>query len=222
MLKFPKFSDIAFVSYDRSSRPHLGDYSTELPGTARFYLYRTNDIMSTEQDFTPIRGHCDCKAITYELLASFLCIHCCHCTWCQRESGSAFALNAIIESSNFRLTSTLAPRHVPTPTPSGDGQIIARCPECWVAVYADYGGDGQRLKYVKLGTIDHADRARAGIKPDVHIFTSTKLEWVDLSGEREKGVPIYEGYYRRTEVWSEEANRRFDILKKSNFELNAT
>jgi hypothetical protein len=131
-------------------------------------------------------------------------------------------LNAIIESSNFRLTSTLAPQHIPTPTPSGDGQIIARCPVCWVAVYADYGGDGEMLKYIKLGTIDHEDRIRAGMKPDVHIFTTTKLDWVDLSGEREKGVPIFEKTYRRSEVWSKEANRRFEVLKGNNPDLNAT
>jgi hypothetical protein len=178
--------------------------------------------MSTEQGFIPCKGHCDCKAVTYEVLAPFLCIHCCHCTWCQRESGGAFALNAIIESSNFRLTSSTKPKHVPTPTPSGEGQVIARCPECWVAVYADYGGDGTWMKYVKLGTIDHADRSRAGMKPDVHIFTSTKLDWVDLTGEKERGVPIYEGYYRRSEVWSKEANARFDILKSISTDLNAS
>jgi hypothetical protein len=178
--------------------------------------------MSTEQDFIPIKGHCTCKAVTYEVLAPFLIIHCCHCTWCQRESGSAFALNAIIESSNFRLTSTLAPQHVPLPTPSGEGQIIARCPECWVPVYADYGGVAKMLTYVKLGTIDFEDRVRAGIRPDVHIWTSTKLDWVDLASEKERGVPIFEEYYRRSEVWSEENNKRFETLKAKYADLNAS
>ena len=65
---------------------------------------------------------------------------------------------------------------------------------------------------VRVGTLD--DEGKRIVKPDVHIFTSTKLDWVDLSGEKERGVPIMEQRYKRAQVLTKEANERYDAVSK--------
>jgi hypothetical protein len=165
--------------------------------------------------FKALKGHCTCKVITYEVLADFLCVHCCHCTWCQRETGAAFALNGIVETANFRITSETKPLHVDMPSASGDGQMMARCPNCYVVLYGDYGEDGTWTTFVRVGTLD--DESKKSVKPTAHIFTSTKMDWVDLTSEKEKSVPVYEGSYRRINVWRKEALDRYDaLLQKIN------
>ena len=74
-------------------------------------------------------GGCDCRAVRYRLEDVPLFVHCCHCRWCQRETGSAFVLNAMIESDRVRLLAG-EPEEVLTPSASGKGQRIARCPAC--------------------------------------------------------------------------------------------
>lgn len=44
-----------------------------------------------------------CGAVRYRLEREPLIVHCCHCTRCQTETGSAFALNAVIEASAVQL-----------------------------------------------------------------------------------------------------------------------
>ncbi|KAF2126882.1 hypothetical protein P153DRAFT_368910 [Dothidotthia symphoricarpi CBS 119687] len=161
---------------------------------------------------TPLKGHCTCKTVTYEVLAPFLCTHCCHCTWCQRETGSAFGINGIIETSNFRITSKTKPLLSDIPSASGDGQTMARCPNCFVLLFSGYGGDGMWSTFVKVGTLD--DESRERVRPDVHIFTSTKLSWVDLTSEKERGVPVMEEYYERSKVWRKDALERSEVLKQ--------
>ncbi|KAH8703045.1 Mss4-like protein [Talaromyces proteolyticus] len=167
--------------------------------------------MATE-NFTPLKGHCTCKTITYEVLAPFLCTNCCHCTWCQRETGAAFAINSIIETSNFRFTSETKPILSDLPTASGDGQKAARCPNCSVILCTDYGDDFTWTTFVKVGTLD--DESKNIVKPDVHIFTSTKMEWVDLTSEKKRGIPILEASYKAAQVWKKDALERFDVLKQ--------
>ena len=121
-------------------------------------------------------------------------------------------LNAIIETSYFRITSPTKPLHIDTVSASGDGQMMARCPFCYVVLYSDYGGDGTWTTFVRVGTLD--DESKKTVKPDAHIFTSTKLDWVDLTSEKERGVPIMEQRYRRSQVWRKDANERFDVLKQ--------
>jgi len=167
--------------------------------------------MATET-FTPLKGYCICKTITYEVLAPFLCTNCCHCTWCQRETGTAFVLNAIIETSNFCITSQTKPVLIDTPSASGDGQTVARCPNCYVVLYGDYGGDGTWTTFVRAGTLD--DQSKKTVKPDIHVFTSTKMDWVDLTSEKERGVPVIEeGDYQRSQVWRKDALEKFYLLK---------
>ena len=89
---------------------------------------------------------------------------------------------------------------------------MARCPKCYVVLYSDYDGDGTWTTFVRVGTLD--DESKKTVKPDVHIFTSTKLDWVDLTSEKERGVPIMEKRYKRRQVWRKDANERYDVLEQ--------
>jgi hypothetical protein len=176
--------------------------------------------MAASIPFEPLHGHCSCKTITYTLSAPPLVTHCCHCTVCKREVGSAFTLNSLVETSHFQVTSTTSPLAVKVPTPSGGGQTILRCPSCYVAVFSHNGDWAKWLTWVKTGTL--VDGSRERCKPSVHIFTSTKDDWVDLSGEIKRGIRIYERFYEREDVYSEEALKRWKVVmeKKTRDEQN--
>jgi hypothetical protein len=138
-------------------------------------------------------GGCTCRAVRYRLTDVPLIVHCCHCRWCQRETGSAFALNALIESNRVELLSGRPQLHT-LPTLSGKGQQLARCPQCLIALWSHYAGLGERLSFIRVGTLDAPD----GLPPAVHIFTASKQPWVQLP----EGVPAFAQYYRTREVWS--------------------
>ena len=120
----------------------------------------------------PAEGGCDCRAVRYRMQSEPLFVHCCHCRWCQRESGASFALNAMIESDRVAELE-LPPEIVETPSASGAGQLVARCPKCRIAVWSHYAGAGPVLKFVRVGTLDEPDL----LPPDIHIFTSSKQPW---------------------------------------------
>jgi len=156
-------------------------------------------------DATPFSaaGGCTCRAVRYLLSDRPLIVHCCHCRWCQRETGTAFALNALIESSRLQLSDG-RPELVAIPSNSGKGQIIARCPVCRVAVWSHYAGLGNLVSFVRVGTLDEPDR----FPPDVHIYTQSKQPWVILPA----GARAFREYYSRGDVWSPESLARRQAL----------
>jgi hypothetical protein len=151
-----------------------------------------NREVDTTMSF-PIEGGCDCGAIRYRMETAPLIVHCCHCRWCQRESGSSFALNAMIESD--RVT-TLAskPEFVNTPSFSGRGQKIARCGTCRLALWSHYSAAGPVVTFVRVGTLDNPD----SLPPDIHIFTESKQPWIVLPPD----APAVAAYYDRGKYWS--------------------
>lgn len=114
-------------------------------------------------------GGYTCRSVRYRMTSRPLIVNCCHCRWCQRETGTAFALNAMIEVDRVQLLQG-APEVVNTPSNSGKGQKISRCPTCRVAVWSNYAGAGDAVRFVRVGSLDEPDR----MPPDIHIFTSTK------------------------------------------------
>jgi hypothetical protein len=132
-----------------------------------------------------------------------LFVHCCHCRWCQRETGASFALNAMIESDRVTLLAG-EPDIVDTPSESGLGQKIARCPRCRLALWSHYAGAGPLVKFVRVGTLDSPDH----LPPDIHIFTASKQPWVVLSPD----VPAVPEYYDRDRHWSAESLARRQAL----------
>ena len=164
--------------------------------------------MSNQQDgnssLAPIfEGRCTCGAIRYRLTSRPLFVHCCHCTWCQRETGSAFAVNAMIESDRVELLAG-APELVDTPSNSGKGQKIWRCPSCRIAVWSNYAGAGEAVRFIRVGTLLEPSR----LPPDIHIFTRTKQPWVVLPPE----TPAVPEYYDRTKYWPAESLARRDAM----------
>ena len=150
-------------------------------------------------DTTELEGGCDCRAVRYRLTESPMFVHCCHCRWCQRETGASFALNAMIEADRVELLCG-EPEIVLTPSASGQGQKIVRCPRCRIAVWSNYAGSGDRIRFVRVGTLDDPDR----LPPDIHIYTSTKQPWMVLPD----GIPAVEEYYDREDYWSAESLAR--------------
>ena len=143
-------------------------------------------------------GRCACGEVTYRLTSEPMFTHCCHCLDCQRQTGSGFAINAIIETDRIEiLTGTPVPTEVPTD--SGHPHDIYRCPSCHTALWSDYG----RRKYamfVRVGTLDEPSR----IAPDIHIYTRSKQPWVALP----EGVPAVTEYYDMRQMWPEDSLKR--------------
>ncbi|MBA3776430.1 MAG: GFA family protein [Betaproteobacteria bacterium] len=151
----------------------------------------------------PLNGACTCGAVRYQLTSKPLFVHCCHCRWCQRETGASFALNAMIEADRVSLLSG-EPEVVNTPSNSGKGQRIARCPHCRIALWSNYAGAGDAVRFVRVGTLDEPDR----VPPDIHIFTSSKQPWVILP----PNIPAVDEYYERAKYWPKESLERRRVL----------
>ena len=149
-------------------------------------------------------GGCDCGQVRYRMTSRPMFVHCCHCRWCQRETGASFALNALIEADRV-VHLAGEPEIVDTPSASGKGQKIARCPKCRIAVWSNYGGGGDRFRFVRVGTLDDPD----AFPPDIHIFTASKQPWVVLP----EGSPAVAEYYDAKQYWPAESLARRDVLR---------
>ena len=158
--------------------------------------------MNASTPFTA-EGGCDCRHVRYRMETRPLFVHCCHCRWCQRESGASFALNAMIEADRVTVLAA-EPELVDTPSESGYGQTIARCPKCRIAVWSNYAGAGPLLRFVRVGTLDEPDR----LPPDIHIFTASKQPWVVIP----PGAPAVPEYYEREKYWPAESLARRQVL----------
>jgi hypothetical protein len=145
----------------------------------------------------PREGGCSCGAVRYRLTSDPLFVHCCHCLNCQRQTGSAFVINLLIEADRVELLFG-EPEPVDVPRDDGSAQRIHRCPVCQVAVYSEYGRP--EVRFVRGGTLDEP----SSVAPDVHIFTRSKLPWVTLPED----VPAVEVYYDSKALWPAESLER--------------
>lgn len=150
----------------------------------------------------PVEGGCDCKAVRYRMTSAPLFVHCCHCRWCQRETGASFALNALIEADRVQATG-VEPELVHTPSNSGRGQNIFRCATCKLALWSNYSRDD--VRFVRVGTLDDPDR----LPPDIHIFTASKQPWVVLPA----GARAVDEYYDMKKEWPAESLARYEALR---------
>src|SRR5262245_51318621 len=148
---------------------------------------------------TQYEGGCTCRFIRYRMKSNPMFVNCCHCRWCQRETGTAFAMNALIEADRVELLRGEV-EVVDTPSLSGNGQKIARCPRCRIAVWSNYGGGGDLVRFIRVGTLDDPDR----FPPDIHIFTMSKQPWVVLPPDK----PAVHEYYKSSEMWPPESLER--------------
>jgi len=154
---------------------------------------------------TELKGGCSCGAVRYTLTTAPMIVHCCHCTDCQRQTGTAFVMNALIETDRI-IVEGVTPQPKSVPTDSGRPHDIYHCPECWTSLWSDYGRRPS-LRFVRTGTLDRKDV----LTPDVHIFVRSKVPWVKLP----EGVPAFEIFYQDAKaVWSAESlTRRAAVAK---------
>lgn len=143
-------------------------------------------------------GTCSCGAVRFRMKSAPMFVHCCHCKDCQRQTGSAFVLNALMEADRVEILSG-QPEPVTMPTESGLPHDIYRCPKCRIAVWSTYGGR-TKIRFVRVGTLERP----AALPPDVHIYTRSKLPWVTLPA----GVPAFDAYYDSKTLWPAESLAR--------------
>jgi len=148
-------------------------------------------------------GGCTCRRVRYRMTTRPLFVHCCHCRWCQRETGSSFALNALIEAERVQLLQGEV-EIIDTPSNSGKGQKISRCPKCRIALWSNYGGAGNAIRFVRVGTLDEPDH----FPPDIHIYTASKQPWIFLP----PNIPAVAEYYKASERWPRESLERRAVL----------
>jgi hypothetical protein len=138
-----------------------------------------------------LEGGCACGAVRYRLGSPPMFVHCCHCRDCQRQAGSAFAINALMEADRVTLLSGVtAPSAMPTD--SGRPHHIHRCTTCRTALWSEYGGRAT-IRFVRAATLDDP----TALAPDVHIYVRSKLPWVSLPD----GVPAFDAYYDSRTLW---------------------
>ena len=153
-------------------------------------------------------GRCACGQLNYRTDSDPIIIHCCHCSYCQRESGAAFALNYLVEAD--RVTFEGEQEVVNTPSASGKGQRIIRCPTCHVAVSSHYPGLGESAHFLRVGTMND----RSGLQPDAYIYVGDKQSWVPL----DPSIPAFDVFYNPAEFWSAETMARIQAAKGNNTE----
>ena len=158
----------------------------------------------TEQ--TVLEGRCTCGDVRFRMNAKPMIVHACHCTECQRLSGGAFAINALVESERVEILAG-EPEPVPVTGTSGNPQTIFRCPRCKVALWSHYPGGGTKVSFIRAGTLDDP----AQVTPDIHIYTSTRLPWLELP----PGMAAVDEFYELEEVWPAESQERLRRLREA-------
>ena len=148
-----------------------------------------------------LEGGCSCGMVRYRLTSEPLFVHCCHCLNCQRQTGSAFVINLLIETDRVELLAG-EPQPVDVPRDDGSAQRIFRCPSCQVAVFSEYGFP--EVRFVRAGTLDEP----SAVTPDVHIFTRSKLPWVTLPDD----TPAFDVYYDSRTLWPAPSLERLDAI----------
>jgi hypothetical protein len=149
-------------------------------------------------------GGCSCGSVRYRLTSEPLFVHCCHCLNCQRQTGSAFVINVLIEADRVELL-TGDPEPVDVPRDDGNTQRIFRCPTCQVAVFSEYGRP--EVRFVRAGTLD----VPSAVTPDVHIYTRSKVPWIALPDS----VPAFDVYYDSKILWPEASLARLRAVMAS-------
>ncbi len=149
-------------------------------------------------------GRCACGSVRYRLTSDPLFTHCCHCLNCQRQTGSAFVINLLIEADRVELLAG-DPQPVDVPRDDGSTQRIYRCSTCQVAVFSEY--TRPEVWFVRAGTLDDPST----VTPDVHIFARSKVGWIALPDS----APAFDVYYDRKALWPAASLERIDAILSS-------
>jgi len=159
--------------------------------------------MATKPGF-PAEGGCTCRSVRYRIATEPLFVHCCHCRWCQRETGAAFAINALIESSRVEVLSG-QPEPVVTPSNSGRGQTIVRCPQRRIALWT-----------TRVAGRHSASCASGRWTTPMYCRPTSTLHVVEAAvGDLPPDVPAAAEYYDRNAHWPPHSLERRRVLLAS-------
>jgi hypothetical protein len=161
--------------------------------------------MKPKVDVKKPMGGCSCGAVRYEMTAPPLFVHACHCRDCQRHTGSAFVVNAMVLAAEMTLTKG-AVEPWPIPAKGGAEHFVHRCPDCKVGLFSTYGGRNTVMRYLRVGTLD----APETLPPEAHIFTRSKQPWIALP----ENVPAFKTWYDRDKMWPPESLARRTAASK--------
>ncbi len=150
-----------------------------------------------------LKGGCACGAVRYELAESPMIVHACHCRDCQRITGGAFVINLWIERNLVQVSGE--PRSYMLAGGSGKPHEVFFCGSCGTYVWSRYHGAPGDALFVRAGTLDNPE----SVKPDIHIFTRSKVPWLELP----KGALAFEVGYKISEVWPRESLERLEKNK---------
>jgi len=121
-------------------------------------------------------GGCECGAVRYRMIGDPIFVNCCHCRQCQKITGSAFAINVMIEADRLEII-------------EGEDRLSAdggqgRCRSCKTMLWGTHPMFGDSIRFVRLGTLDEGER----FSPDAHFFVRSKHPWVTIA----EGARTYE------------------------------
>lgn len=143
------------------------------------------------------QGRCLCGEISYQIIDKPLFTHACHCTDCQKVTGSAFGLSMFILRQDFQMLSG-TPTVAHPPQQYGVAAIYA-CGDCGCAIYRTHSYL-DKFVFPFPGTFDDT----TWVKPQAHIYTRSKQPWVQLADDE----PAFEKQYKRDDVWPEASLKR--------------
>ena len=147
---------------------------------------------------TTLAGGCACGAIRYKLAEPPLIVHACHCRDCQRITGSAFVINLWIERKFVE--PSLAPKSFRLTAGSGKPVDVFFCDKCGTYLWSFYHAAPGNCLFVRAGTLDQPEQ----VKPDVHIFTRSKLPWLQLPND----ALAFKTFYSLDEIWPAQSKER--------------
>lgn len=148
-----------------------------------------------------MQGGCNCRYVRFRLMSAPIFVNGCHCRVCQRETGSALAINVMIEADRVEIVNDGEPEIVVTQS----GTMVtrsARCPRCGVGLWGTHPDFGDAIRFVRGGTLDER------VMPDAHFFTVTCHPLVQVPDD----VPSFPGLPMPDDppLWNEEAQGRID------------
>jgi hypothetical protein len=130
----------------------------------------------------PLRGGCLCGAVRFELTAPLLSAGYCHCTRCQRRTGTASSANGRVPQSGFALLQGEEQLRSFKP-PTGVAKVF--CASCGSALFSGEPLSDAEVA-VRLGALDR----EPGLRPQFRQFVDSAASWEPLPDD---GLPRYPG-----------------------------
>lgn len=125
-----------------------------------------------------ITGGCHCGYVTYEAELDPQRVAICHCTDCQKLTGSPFRVTAVVSESDLKLKGS-PPKQYRKTAESGRGRLQYFCPECGSQLFVNGEGEASKIWGIRWGSIDQ----RMELKPQRQVWCRSSPAWLSEIGE---------------------------------------